>query len=66
MQAAATGAGLVVAGLSDRWSRDGLGLARIQLARRAGCPVLLMRRGLRPGGLAPPRALTRFTWSALR
>jgi len=25
--------------------------------------VLLVRRGLRPGGLAPPAALTRFTWS---
>jgi hypothetical protein len=25
--------------------------------------VLFVRRGLRPGGLAPPEALTRFTWS---
>jgi hypothetical protein len=22
-----------------------------------------VRRGLRPGGIAPPAALTRFTWS---
>jgi DNA-binding SARP family transcriptional activator len=64
MLAAAAGAGLVVAGLSDRWSRDGIGPARIQLALRAACPVVLVRRGVRPGGLAPPRALTRFTWSA--
>jgi hypothetical protein len=62
--AATAGAGLVVAGLSDRWSHDGLGAARIELARRAECPVLLVRRGVRPGGLAPRRALTRFTWSA--
>jgi hypothetical protein len=25
--------------------------------------VLFVRGGLRPGGLAPPHALTRFTWS---
>jgi hypothetical protein len=60
---AADGAGLVIAGLSDRWAREGLGTARLELARRAATPVLLVRRGLRPGGLAPPRALTRFTWS---
>jgi DNA-binding SARP family transcriptional activator len=60
---AADGAALVIAGLSDRWAREGLGTARLELARRAATPVLLVRRGLRPGGLAPPRALTRFTWS---
>jgi hypothetical protein len=60
---AAQGAGLVVAGLSDRWAREGLGGTRLALARHAAAPVLLVRRGLRPGGLAPPRALTRFTWS---
>jgi DNA-binding SARP family transcriptional activator len=60
---AAAGAALVIAGLSDRWAREGLGSARLELARRAAAPVLLVRRGLRPGGLAPPRALTRFTWS---
>jgi DNA-binding SARP family transcriptional activator len=61
---AADGAALVIAGLSERWAREGVGSARIELARRAAVPVLLVRRGLRPGGLAPPRALTRFTWSA--
>ena len=62
---AATGhAALVVVGLSDRFAREGLGAARIDIARRAAAPVALVRRGLRPGGLAPHQALTRFTWSA--
>jgi DNA-binding SARP family transcriptional activator len=61
--AAAHDAALVVVGLSERFPRDGLGPARTELAHRAAAPVLLVRRGLRPGGLAPPRALTRFTWS---
>ena len=56
-------ASLVVVGLSSRWHREGLGTARLWLARDATVPVLLVRRGLRPGGLAPPAALTRFTWS---
>ena len=32
-------------------------------SREAPCPVLLVRRGVRPGTLAPPEALTRFSWS---
>ena len=56
-------AGLLVVGLSRRWHREGLGAARLRLAREATPPTLLVRRGLRPGGLAPPPALTRFTWS---
>ncbi|MDP2764270.1 MAG: hypothetical protein Q8O54_05475 [Brevundimonas sp.] len=28
-----------------------------------GDTVLLVRRGVRPSGLAPPESLTRFTWS---
>jgi DNA-binding SARP family transcriptional activator len=55
--------GLLVVGLSTRWHREGLGAARLTLAREAVPPTLLVRRGLRPGGLAPPPALTRFTWS---
>ncbi len=58
-------AGLLVVGLSTRWHHEGLGPARLRLAREATPPTLLVRRGLRPGGLAPPRALTRFTWSIL-
>jgi hypothetical protein len=61
---AADRAALVIIGLSDRFTREGLGPARIEIARRAAAPVVLVRRGLRPGGLAPARALTRFTWSA--
>ncbi len=56
-------AGLLVVGLSTRWHREGLGPARLRLATEATPPTLLVRRGLRPGGLAPPSALTRFTWS---
>jgi hypothetical protein len=56
-------AGLLVVGLSTRWHREGLGSARLRLAREAAAPMLLVRKGLRPGGLAPPAALTRFTWS---
>jgi hypothetical protein len=56
-------ASLLVVGLSTRWHREGLGQARLRLIREATPPTLLVRRGLRPGGLAPPAALTRFTWS---
>src|SRR6266540_3339491 len=56
-------AGLLVVGLSTRWQREGLGPARLRLAKEASAPTLLVRRGLRPGGLAPPATLTRFTWS---
>jgi DNA-binding SARP family transcriptional activator len=60
---AARDAGIVAVGLSDRWRRDGLGPARGALASGAPGPVVLVRRGLRPGGLAPREQLTRFTWS---
>ena len=61
--AAATGHAVVVAGLPERWRRDGLGRIRSALANDAEPPVLLVRRGLRPGGLAPRASLTRFTWT---
>jgi nucleotide-binding universal stress UspA family protein len=60
---AADDAGLVVVGLSHRWRKEGLGSVRAALASEARPPVLLVRRGLRPGGLAPRESLTRFTWS---
>jgi len=63
MLEASRDAGLLVVGLSTRWHQEGLGAARLRLAREATPPTLLVRRGLRPGGLAPPAALTRFTWS---
>ena len=56
-------AGLVVIGLTDSWRTKGLGPAREALASRARPPVVLARRGLRPGGLAPAASMTRFTWS---
>ena len=63
MLEASRDAGLLVVGLSTRWHDEGLGPARLALARHATPPTLFVHRGLRPGGLAPPAALTRFTWS---
>jgi DNA-binding SARP family transcriptional activator len=60
---AATDAALVVVGLTDRWQREGLGHVRTALAAAGDAPVVLVRRGLRPGGLAPREGLTRFTWT---
>jgi DNA-binding SARP family transcriptional activator len=61
--AAANESALVVVGLPDGWRRDGLGDVRRVLVSDACPPVLVVRRGLRPGGLTPPEGLTRFTWS---
>jgi DNA-binding SARP family transcriptional activator len=36
---------------------------RAELLERATVPVLLVRGGLRPSGLAPDQTLTRFSWS---
>jgi hypothetical protein len=63
MLAAAERARMLVVGLSERWRREGLGDTRTTLAERAAAPVLLVARGPRPGGLAPPETRTRFTWS---
>ncbi len=60
---AAAGASAVVVGLSPRWRREGLGAARRALVADPGCPVLVVHRGLRPSGIAPREATTRFTWS---
>ena len=62
LAAAAREAGVAIVGLPDRWREEGLGPTRSALVA-AGLPTLLVRRGLRPGGLAPPENLTRFTWS---
>jgi DNA-binding SARP family transcriptional activator len=43
----ADAAAAVVAGLSDRWVSQGIGPARLELARGARPPVILVRRGLR-------------------
>jgi DNA-binding SARP family transcriptional activator len=60
---AAEKAAVVVVGLPERWRTDGLGHVRSALAANARPPALLVRRGLRPGGLAPRESLTRFTWT---
>jgi Kef-type K+ transport system membrane component KefB len=62
--AAAQGAGLLVIGLSDRWRKEGLGATRSEVAAAAPAPVIFVRRGLRPGALAPRGDVTRFTWSS--
>ena len=60
---AADESGVVVVGLNDRWRQAGLGPLRSSLISSARSPVLLVRSGLRPGGLAPRETMTRFTWS---
>ena len=59
---AVTGASMVVVGISPRWQREGVGATRRALLR-AGRPLLLVHRGLRPSVLAPSDARTRFTWT---
>ncbi len=59
----APGDGLLVVGLSDRWRSEGLGAVREALVASPVAPTVFVRRGVRPGGLAPEHTLTRFTWS---
>jgi DNA-binding SARP family transcriptional activator len=61
--AGAEGAGLLVVGLSDRWRQEGLGRVRGELVESPPAPTVLVRRGQRPGGLAPPETATSFGWS---
>ena len=61
--ALAEGAGLLVVGLSERWRQEGLGRARGELAAAPPAPTVFVRRGTRPGGLAPAESRTRFSWS---
>ena len=56
-------ASFLVVGLSARWREEGLGTVRTQLAERSSAPVLFVRRGSRPGVLAPSDDMTRFSWS---
>ena len=60
---AAADARLLVVGLSDRWRSEGIGRARLALAAGADVPVVFVRRGLRPSGVAPDATFTRFTWT---
>jgi len=59
----AEGAGLLVVGLSERWRQEGLGRVRGELAEEPPAPTVFVRRGTRPGGLAPAETRTRFRWS---
>ena len=59
----AEGAGLLVVGLSERWRGEGLGRTRGELAEAPPAPTVFVRRGTRPGGLAPAETRTRFRWS---
>jgi DNA-binding SARP family transcriptional activator len=59
----AEGAGLLVVGLSERWRQEGLGRMRGELAEEPPAPIVFVRRGARPGGLAPAETRTRFRWS---
>ncbi len=61
--AAAAGAGLLLIGLSERWHKEGLGDTRRAIARSAPAPIVFVRRGDRPGALAPATDMTRFGWS---
>jgi hypothetical protein len=60
---AAAEASLVVFGLPADWRRKGIGEVRLAVAREAAAPTLVVRKGLRPGGLAPAASHTRFTWT---
>jgi DNA-binding SARP family transcriptional activator len=61
--AATREAAIAIVGLTDRWRREGIGHARTALAASPHHPTLLVRRGLRPGGLGPRSNQTRFTWT---
>ncbi|HEY7453264.1 MAG TPA: AfsR/SARP family transcriptional regulator [Thermoleophilaceae bacterium] len=60
---AAEGAGALIVGLSERWREEGLGRTRSELASEPPAPTVFVRRGARPGGLAPAETRTRFSWS---
>ena len=61
--ALAENSGLLVVGLSERWRQEGLGRVRTELAEMPPAPTVFVRRGTRPGGLAPAESRTRFSWS---
>jgi DNA-binding SARP family transcriptional activator len=60
---AAKDASVTVLGLPDRWHQQGIDAERLAVATEALSPVLFVRGGVRPGGLAPIESLTRFTWT---
>lgn len=60
---AAADASVLVIGLSERWHVEGIGSTRSRIASAVDAPVLFVRSGRRPAGLAPPQSFTRFTWT---
>jgi DNA-binding SARP family transcriptional activator len=63
IMALAQDAGLLVVALSERWRQEGLGRVRAEIASAPPTATVFVRRGARPGGLAPPETRTRFSWS---
>jgi DNA-binding SARP family transcriptional activator len=59
----ASDAALLLLAFSGGGRSAPLGPARLALARETTRPTLLVRRGVRPGGLAPREAMSRLTWS---
>jgi class 3 adenylate cyclase/DNA-binding SARP family transcriptional activator len=57
---------IVVVGISTRWRGEGIGAVRRTLVRGTRRPLVLVRGGPRPGGLAPRDVRTRFSWSLER
>jgi DNA-binding SARP family transcriptional activator len=60
---AASGAAVLIVGLSERWREEGLGRTRGELAAKPPTSTVFVRRGARPGGLAPAETRTQFRWS---
>jgi DNA-binding SARP family transcriptional activator len=60
---AAEKAALLVLGLSRRWPDESIGPVRRLIISAARSPAVLVKAGLRPGGLTPRESMTRFTWS---
>jgi DNA-binding SARP family transcriptional activator len=56
-------ADVAVLALPTDWAEAGLGRFRTAVLRDSPVPVLLVRSGVRPGGLTPPAGLTRYSWS---
>jgi hypothetical protein len=54
---------IVVAGMSARWRSEGIGTIRRALLGGTRRPLVVVRGGPRPGGLAPRDVRTRFSWS---
>ena len=61
---AASSAALLVIGLADDWRSVGLGQTRSEIAEAAPAPIVFVRRGTRPGALAPRTDVTRFNWTS--